>query len=189
MPIAVANVWGETSSLAVSMKQSKKITLTALCTALSVVLLFFGSVLDTAELAMAAIASLPILFIKAECGKPYPLLLWLSASLISFLTLPVKSVALVYALLTGHYPLFKGVAERLPPVFSLLAKLSLFAALAAFYYYLAEKLLLLPEAGPWFFVILGVLGLTAFFLYDLALSRLIVFYAYRIRPRIARFLH
>ena len=172
------------------MTRTKKLTITALISALSVVLLALGTLSQVLDLSMAAIVSCFVVFCRVELGGPYPYLFWATTSLCTDLILPsVGGAGLIFALL-GLYPLLKAYFERLHPVLSWALKLVLAAVLLVAFIYLAKFVLMMPDAvfSGWMLPLFFAVALIAFVLYDIALSRMIIYYGLRIRPRIARFL-
>ncbi|MBE6655871.1 MAG: hypothetical protein E7609_03235 [Ruminococcaceae bacterium] len=171
------------------MKSTKKLTVTALLSALGTVLLTLGSLLEVLDLSMAAIVSCFVVFLRIELGGAYPYLFWATTALCSLVIMPSSSAGLLFALL-GLYPLTKAILERRPPIVEWTCKLLLAGGILTVFVLVAKFVLLLPDAilTGWLLPIFLTVALTAFVLYDIALSRLILFYGLRIRPRIARFL-
>ena len=171
------------------MKRTKKLTLTALLAALGTVLLTLGSFVEVLDLSMAAIVSCFAVFLRIELGGAYPYLFWAVTATASLLLVPSGGAGLLFALL-GLYPIFKAVLERLSPVWEWVCKISLACAILTLFVLLAKFVFLLPDAilSGWLLPVFLAVALTAFVLYDVALSRLIVYYGLRLRPRIARFL-
>ena len=159
--------------------------------ALSVVLLALGALLEVLDLSMASLASLFVLFAHLELRKSYPWLLWAVTSLLSLLLVSPKVAPLLYALFFGFYPIIKTALEGLPRVLEWLLKLLVCQAAFWLYFLLGSFLfmmtdLLLPSA--WLFWAANGAVMLVFVLYDIALSRLIRLYAFRLRPRLAKFL-
>lgn len=171
------------------MKGTKKLTLTALLAALATVLLTLGSLVEVLDLSLAAIVSCFVVFLRIELGGVYPYLFWLVTSIATLLLLPTGSAGLLFACL-GLYPLCKAVLERLHPVLEWVLKLLLAGCILTAFVLVAKFVLLLPDAilSGWLLPVFLAVATTAFVLYDIALSRLIVYYGLRIRPRISRFL-
>lgn len=171
------------------MKSTKKLTLTALLAALSTVLLTLGSLIEVLDLSMAAIVSCVVIFLRVELGGGYPYLFWGVTTAASLLLVPSSSAALLFALI-GLYPLAKAVLERRRPVIEWSCKLLLAAVALTAFVLIAKFVLFLPDAilTGWLLPAFLAIALVAFVLYDIALSRLLIFYGLRIRPRISRFL-
>lgn len=174
------------------MKQTKKIALSSILTALCVLLLCLGSLLKVLVMTAVALASFLIFFAELEMRGPYPLLVWLAASLLSFLLYPGGTAVLLFALFGGFYPVCKMRLERLPRALSYLLKLLLFTAAFFACWLISTYVLMIPsEFGIGSILFWAFLGLAevAFLLFDLLLSRFIGVYIHRLRPKIARFLN
>ena len=171
------------------MARTKKLTLTALLAALGTVLLTLGSFVEVLDLSMAAIVSCFAVFLRIELGGAYPYLFWAVTSVCSLLLVPTGGAGLLFALL-GLYPIFKAVLERLSPPLEWFCKITIAVAILTLFVVIAKFVLLLPDAilSGWLLPVFLLAALTVFVVYDIALSRLIVYYGLRIRPRIARFL-
>ena len=162
----------------------KHLTLGAMLSALGTVLLALGSFIEVLDLSVAVLASLLCVFAVIELPPAYPWLIWLVTSTASLLLLPQKTPAMFYALFAGFYPILKQKLERLRRLPQYLLKLlTLHVSLGAFYLLLRIFLPAELEGGPWMLLGLYLLSLVAFFLYDVALTRLITLYLYRLRDR------
>ncbi len=172
------------------MKRTKKITLSAIFSALSVVLLYLGSILSILDISMAALASFAVVFAHIEMKAPWQWLIYALTSLLSFLLLPVKTAALFYTCLFGFYPMLKAWFERLPRLFSWILKILTCNILMAIFLYIAIAVLKLPdytELKPLLLVVVPLANLV-FVIYDIALSRCILGYSLKFRHRIAKYL-
>ena len=158
--------------------------------ALSVVILSLGSLLGTLDLTAAAIASFLTVLLHVELGRRYAVLYWAVASVTSLLVLPESSAALFFAS-AGLYPLLKAALERLPRFGEWVLKLLAFGAMLSAYILLAKFVFLLPDAAlsGWLLWVLVGTATLAFVLYDIVLSRLIIYYGVRLRHRFAKFFH
>ncbi len=154
-------------------------------TALGVVLLTLGSVFQTIDLTMAAIASLFVVLAMIELGGKEALLIYLATALLALLLVPQKLIAAEYALFAGLYPLIKSLAERLGRVLSWVVKL-IFANLSLTLLILASKLLFsLPVESGWLLAATYVLVNVTVVVFDIALTKLITFYYIRLQARFA----
>lgn len=172
------------------MKKTKKITLSAMLSALSVVLLWLGSAVQVLDLSAAVLSSFAVIFAQIELRPPYSYLIWITTSLLSFLLpLPNKVAALYYAGFCGIYVILKAYIERLRPPLSWVVKIFVFNLL--FIGICAVNLwVFTPDFRPekWLIVAVLALGNVAFVCYDLAVSMCISFYFARLRGRILKFL-
>jgi hypothetical protein len=170
--------------------KTKSLALSAILSALGVVLMYFGAIVQVMDLTMVCIASLFTCFAVMELRGHYPLMIWGVTAFLSLLLVPDKFGALCYTLLLGFYPILKPKIDshgRLVRVFFKLIgfNLLLTAMLAS-----AKWIFHLPEDEiglTWAFY---PLGNAAFFLYDLAIDRLTMLYLLRLRRawRIERYL-
>ncbi len=168
--------------------QIKCLTVSAMLSALGVVLLAIGSVFETLDLSIAVIASIFVVYAVIELGGAYPWMVWLVTSIVSFLLLPIKSSVLFYIFLAGFYPILKEKIERrCPRVPAYLIKGSILVLACAaiwsvsylFFPYLLDGNNSLP-----YLILLIVVGVITFYLYDYALTMLISFYLKRLHNRL-----
>lgn len=162
---------------------TRRLTVCGILSALSVVGMLIGAITEVLDLSMLVLASLCIVFAVIEIGVKWAFLVWCVTSLICFLLLPSKAVALLY-LFGGFYPIAKAAFEKLHPVVSWILKFSLFNTLLLFYILLAQKVLSLSGTGYAFTVLEFAIGNAAFLLYDLCLTACITLYLVRLRRRL-----
>ena len=168
-------------------KSTRRLTVSAMMTALGVVFLYLACIFPTGQLGFAAVASLFGVAAVVECGIPAGLMVYVGTSLLGLLLLPDKAMVYLFMIFFGLYPVVKSLIERLKklaPEWAL--KLLVFnAALCAARFLL--KGLALPEKVLSFHpVSVFVLGNLVFILYDIGLTRLIAVYIARISKRIRR---
>ena len=82
-------------------KNTKRLTVSAMLSALSVTLLYLGSFIEVLDLSMAVLASLFTVVMVIEYGKGAPWSVFLVTSALSLILLPQKLPALMYALFFG----------------------------------------------------------------------------------------
>ncbi len=167
-------------------KKTKRLTVSAMVSALSVVILYLGSFIEVLDLTMAVTASLFITVMVIEYGKGAPWSVFLVTSVLSLILLPQKLPALMYALFFGYYPIIKEYVERIPSkLLSWAIKLVIFAFATALLLLLSK--LFVPEVDmPMGALMTGafiVLSALMLFLYDVALTRIITYYIVKLRHR------
>lgn len=99
------------------MKQTKKLTISAVLVALSTLLMSAGAALEIADLAACAVASLFVVLAYIELHSPYTWLIWLASSLATALMFFGSPVWSEYFLVFGLYPILKAYIERAPRAF------------------------------------------------------------------------
>ena len=168
-------------------KQSfdNRIVVTGVLVALSVIILYLGCAIEVLDLTMSAIVSLLVVVIVIEMGYKYAWFAYLATSVLSLLLLPQKSPAIFYTCFMGFYPIIKSHIERINSALLrwVIKLITGNVALVAMFLLLS---LFVPDEfdGGIMLVATYILGLVAFVMYDVALTKLITLYFARIRGRI-----
>ena len=166
-------------------KTTGALTLSAILAAATVVLLWIGSVVDVLDLSVCVIASMLSVVCVVECRKAFPILLWIVSSALSLILLPNKYPALLYAAFAGIYPILKNQFELYPTVFCWAFKLSTFNTSLTVVIILTQFVFSSMTAeGPELRWLVYLIGNAFFVFYDVVLSRLILIYFHRIRPKL-----
>ena len=166
------------------MKRTKKISVCAVFSALTVVLLFLAAVFEVMDLTIVAVTSLLVIAAHIEIRSPYDYAIWLCGSALSFILLPSKLPAVLYFLFGGIYPILKAYFERMPRLFGWFFKFLYFNAFLTLSILAARFILLLPETDYSFSVGIYALGNLAFFCYDFAVTGLIRMYVTKWRRQL-----
>ena len=155
--------------------------------ALGVVLLYMGSIIEVLDISMAVLASLACIIAVIEYGKSAPWAIYAVTSVLSLILLPNKTPAVFYAIFFGFYPILKEKFEKRSKAVCWVLKeivfnicLLLMAAAAYFLTTMGENTLL---QMPTFIAIVIILAELVFVLYDIAMTRLISFYIISLRHR------
>ncbi len=164
--------------------RTRRLTMGAMFTALGVILLWLGAVVEVLDLSLAAIASLLTVLGVIEFGGGFPWLVWLATSALSLILLPSKFPALLYLLFAGVYPMAKAIFERRHYILAWVLKLSFFNTGLLFLIAICTWVLKLPDTGLGFTVVTFAVANLTFVLYDIALGRLILLYMFKLRPRL-----
>lgn len=171
-------------------KFDNRIVVCGVLVALSVIFLYLGCVIEVLDLTMSAIVSLLVVVIVIEMGYKYAWLTYVATAILSMVLLPKKTPALFYACFMGFYPIIKSHVEKIKSsTLRWVVKLLIGnAALVAMFLLilLFEKLGFIPKEfeSSWLLVGTYALGIVAFVMYDIALTKLISLYFAKIRDRI-----
>lgn len=92
------------------MKKTKQLTFCAIMSALGVVILLLGSVLEIFDLCSVLIAAILIFVVCEELGNAKAMATYAVCMILSFLIVPSKLVALEY-LIFGFYPVLRRILE------------------------------------------------------------------------------
>ena len=162
--------------------KTKYLAIAAMLSALGVVIMLLGAVISVLDLTMVALASIIVFFSILEMGSPYQYLIYAATSLLSILLLPDKVSAVLYIVFGGIYPMLKRMLEKLPIVLSWVLKAVYFNLVLVATVYGAKFLFGVEEEK--LTIALFLLGNAAFFLYDIAMTRLITYYLLGLRKKL-----
>ncbi len=185
-------------------KQTKKLTLGAILSAMGVALLFLGSFIETLDLTMAALASFFCIFAVIELGGIYPWLIFSVTGVLSVILMPYSMTGWFYLFFFGYYPIVKEKLERLPKIFSWILKMLILnvalviAVIAAYFLFFGQTgdgnlmsafTLIFGESETGEMMAIGVYALVnlTFVIYDIALTKLITLYFIKFRKKFKKF--
>ena len=163
-------------------KGAARVAYPAVLGAVSLILVYIASVVPTGNWGLVAVAGVLPAAAVISVGLGAGVLCWAGVSLLSFLLLPGKFCALLYAALFGLYPLVKSLIERLRKRgLEYLLKLAFFNASFTLIFLVMRAAVLdsLPAALGTVWVLYLVAN-AVFLIYDFGFSRLIGFYVARI---------
>ena len=162
--------------------------------ALETALMFLTGLMPTATYSLPALAGLVGIVIVVELGVKWAWPVYGAASILSALIAPDKEAAALYVLFFGCYPILKAIVERRWRRWTQwICKLLIFNAAAVLYYFIATRVLGVPEESFWTFGILlpAVLlaaGNLVFLLYDYVVSGWVRVYWQRLHGPVSRIL-
>ena len=165
-------------------EKTKRIAICAALSALGVVTLYLGSFISVLDMSMAVIASVFTVIAVIEYGKGAPWLVYAVTGILSLVLLPEKSPALLYICFMGFYPIIKEKLESKRKIVSWVFKEVIFNVTLAVMLLLSNLVFSPTAEEPWYWMLIFViLAEIVFPIYDLALTRVISFYIYKLRPR------
>ena len=176
------------------MSRTKKLTLSALIAALSVLCLAGSALLPRVTLSLAALAGIFPAVTVIACGWGWAAGGSAAAALLALLLLPDKTAGVWFACFFGHYPIWKAAIERYQtehenPLMGWFLKVLGFAVCMTLLYLAFNALF--ASAIPFDFTgsifgpsLLVTVLLAAFIFYDIAFSILIGFFRVKILPRL-----
>ncbi len=158
--------------------------------ALGLVLMFMTALIPFGTYAFPTFAGILTVVIVIEIGYGYAVAVYAATAILSFLLVPDKEAALMYAIFFGFYPILKGLIERLPNKPAQYAlKLVLFNACVIAAFFIAVNLLSIPEDSYYLFglnmpLIFLLLGNVFFVIYDICVTRLVTVYLLKWRKKL-----
>lgn len=175
-------MYGQRSYQVLLMSKTKKLTLSAIFTAVGVVILYLGCFFQTIDLSICAAASLIIVMATLEFGAKTAFAIYAATSILAIMLLPSKYIATEYAVFVGCYPLLKNLFERLPRIFAWILKLLVTNLALAIIFLLSAYVFKLDGKITLTIVLLTVaLANLCIILFDKLLDKLIILYHIKFR--------
>ena len=167
--------------------RSKPVALAGMLSALAVVFLLLGAMVELLDLSAAAMASLVVMAAIIELGKRWACGVYAVSALLSVLLFP-QTATVAFAMFLGYYPILKVFLDRIKPVLLQYAvKLLCFNAFLLAAFWLIK--MLLGASNDWLegsLWALFLLGNATFVVFDFALAKLALFYIVKIKNRMRK---
>ena len=159
-------------------RKTRRLTLSAMFIALSVIFLWIASIWPTGQLGLCAFASLFVAAAVVEMGIVPGIHVFIISAVLGFLILPNKSALLLYILFFGYYPIAKSIIEKINLIhLAWILKLALFnAVLTAIWFFIRGLLPSFSYDIPGADILVYLGGNAVFALFDYGYSKLIRFY-------------
>lgn len=174
------------------MKNSKVIAYSGVATALSVVMLFLGSIVWVLGYTMPLVASLIMIVLLESVSKKSALLTFVSTSVISFILLNDKECVLLYVLFFGYYPLIRDKLNDIKPKFlSYLLKLVSFNAAMILTQILCVYVFGIPfddMLGKWGIVVFVLCLNLVFIVFDKLYTLLLRLYRIKLKKKVEKYI-
>lgn len=172
------------------MKNTSKITFSAIMSALAVVIML-TSYFPYLTYAIPAIAGLCVMVVLIETDYKWAVFTYISSAVLVFMFAEMESKFL-YLFLFGYYPILKSLIEKInKQIFEWILKIIIFNISILLVYGVFSKLfaLSLDDFGAlrqYGVAILLVLSNIVFIVYDIAVSRISMVYINMLHPKINR---
>lgn len=174
------------------MKKSKVIAYSGVATALSVVMLFLGSIVWVLGYTMPLVASLIMIVLLESVSKKSALFTFVSTSVISFILLNDKECELLYVLFFGYYPLIRDKLNDIKPKFlSYLLKFVSFNAAMVLTQVLCVYVFGIPfddMLGKWGIVVFVLCLNLVFVVFDKLYTLLLRLYRIKLKKKVEKYI-
>lgn len=174
------------------MKNSKVIAYSGVATALSVVMLFLGSIFWVLGYTMPLVASLVMIILLDSISQKSALLTFVSTSVISFILLNDKECVLLYVLFFGYYPLIRDKINDIKPKFlSYLLKFVTFNAAMVLTQILCVYVFGIPfddMLGKWGIVVFALCLNLVFVVFDKLYTLLLRLYRIKLKKKVEKYI-
>ena len=166
-------------------KNTRRLTFCAACVALGVVILLLGSFIEVLDLTAGAFAGMIAVLVVIELGGKWAWPTFAATALLGLLLLPAKLPVVFYILLGGWYPIVKEQIEKIKvKPLGWLIKIVLLNVAFALAMIVSKYVLMLPGDTLWMTAVLALAMNVAFILFDIALTRIISLYIFKLRARL-----
>lgn len=177
------------------MKNTRRIAFGGVISAFSLVSMLLSGLFPLAEYTCPALAGMLLVALVIDFGKRTAWLAFGAVAILALVIVPNKESALMFAFLFGYYPILKASIEQVKSrILEWVLKFAVFNVAVVAAYWLMTNALgmvqVLEDAVigsltlPVSLALLLLAGNVTFGLYDVVLSRLIVLYCNRVRPRL-----
>ncbi len=163
--------------------KTKRLALGATLASLVTVLLYLGTVIEVLDLTLCACASLVIVLAVLELGRGFAYSVYATSLVLGLILVPNKFAVGAFAFI-ALYSILKSNIEALKRMWAWILKLLYFNAVLAAALLLAKLVFMLPGLDTFTLITLAASGNVAFVLFDIALTRLIMLYIYKLRSRL-----
>lgn len=168
------------------MKQTKRLALCGVLTALAVALQTVGSWLGLGTYLCPILAGLLLMPIGRELGGRWQLLVWLAVGLLDLMLVADPEQNLMFLCFFGWYPVVYPGLERIPKGLRVCVKLLLFNAAVVSAEVLLMRVLVPEQVSVVFALVLLALGNVIFISYDRLIPILTAVYEKKLRPILKR---
>ena len=163
----------------------RRLTFSAILTALTTVFLYIGGFLELLDISMAALCGLLMQIAVIENTRGWTWSIYVGSCILALTLMPFNFAGWSYLFLYGFYPIVKNLIEG--RIFSKPVRFVLKQAVCLIgggSMYLILRFLLAAEGETWpVMILIGALYLLSFWIYDFLLGRLSVLYVIRLQPR------
>lgn len=175
------------------MKNSVKVAVCGICTALSTVLMFLGGITYVFSYVVPIILGVLMLMINKTFGKSYAFTVYFATFALSMIIVTEKESVLLYGLFFGYYPIIKPSIEKIKSKFlQIVLKLLLFNFAVALIEVLSFYVFGIPfyEKGKigllGFIILFAVLMNVMFASFEFLLKNYYKLYEYKLEPKIKK---
>ncbi len=183
--------------------RSRRLAICAMLSALGVVFIALGGLIEIMDLTAAAAASLVLLPILLTYGPRYAVMSYAVTGILGAILMPQSMASWVFLGLVGYYPIIKRGLDRLPKVLGYLIKLLLIAAVMILYLVLFYFVFMQgsgsfvdafnrgfgePDGAAWLPWALIILSVFTFLIFDLLIDRLLIIYRIKWQRRVEKWM-
>lgn len=165
-------------------KEIKRIALSAVFSALIVVLILLGTFIELLDITVAAVCALAIYIVLMETKDKYPFLVYLSSSVLSLILTPLSTATLYFVGFFGYYPILKkSLSKQNKHIRKLICVLT-FNIVMILMMLLFKTVFALQNEPPLMYILLLISSNVFFFCFDYLLDVFSFIYYKKLRDKI-----
>lgn len=165
-------------------KDIKKIALSAVFSALIVVLILIGTFVELLDITVAAVCALAIHIVLIETKSKYPFLVYLTSSALSLILTPLSTATLYFVGFFGYYPILKQKLKNHKKIIRKLICALIFNAVMILLMLLFKTVFALQNEPPMMYMLLLITSNVFFFCFDYLLDVFTFIYFKKLRDKI-----
>lgn len=165
-------------------KQIAKTSLSSVFTALTVVFILLGSILEVLDLTVAALCSLISYISILEIKGKYPLLIYFASSVLCIILCPLSSAMLYYIFFFGYYPILKVKLKKTGRISAKIICILIFNIVFILLTLLFKTVFAMQNEPMFMYVILLITYNIFFICFDRCIDVLLFIYTRKIRPKL-----
>ena len=165
-------------------KEIKKISLASVFTALSVAMIIAGSAFELLDLTVSALCSVTVYISMIEIKGKYPMLIYVTVSVLSLIFVPISTSSLYYIAFFGYYPIMRHKLKKIGKTVSSLLCLLIFNITMILLFLLFKAIFDLQNEPTVMYLVLLITSNVFYLCFDYALNVFAFIYIKKIRPKL-----
>lgn len=165
-------------------KDIKKIALSAIFSALIVVLILMGTFIELLDITVAAVCALTIYIVQVETKEKYPILVYITSSVLSLIFTPLSTATLYFVGFFGYYPILKQKLIKFKKQIRKLISILVFNVAMISLMLLFKAVFAMQNEPPLMYALLLVTSNVFFICFDYLLDVFMFIYIIKLRDKI-----
>lgn len=177
--------------MVINLKNSTKLAVCSLSTALGVLMLFLGGITMVLAYAAPMFLGLIMIMLKRTFGTKSAWITFIATSLLSFILVTDKECMMMYVIFFGYYPIVREYFTKIKnKAFRIITKLIFFNIMMILCQVILIKIFGIPfledGQGKSFIIVFALLMNILFLVYELMIEKVTLLYIYKLEKRIKK---
>jgi len=165
-------------------KDIKKLTLASIFACLSVVLIMLGNVIELFDLTVCAFCAMLVYVSMIEIKGRFPLLIYLTTSVLSLIIMPLSTATLYYCAFFGYYPILRQKLKKAGKFLGKIVSYAIFNIAMILLFLAFKAVFALHNEPPVMYAVLLITANIFFLCFDYALDVFAFIYIKKVRPKL-----